>query len=143
MEGGMAETLQSFSRILGRAVTDGAHTPRYLGVVARGARRAGALGFPTLNIVLPDLHLSGVYAARVEIGGQTRDAAAFADPSRNVLEAHLLDFSENVPAGTPITIELFEKMRDSEKFNNDEALKSAIASDISDIKKYFVTHLQP
>ena len=67
--------------------------------------------------------------ARVVLDGALYKAAAFADPSRTLLEAHLLDFADDA-YGKEITVELLEKIRDAHRFENDEMLKAAIASDV-------------
>jgi riboflavin kinase / FMN adenylyltransferase len=113
---------------------------RISGVVIKGEGRAKELGAPTLNIPLTDSSLSGIYAARVEMKGKTYGAAVFADPSRGVLEAHLLDFDPQKSGdttGAEITVELLAKLRDSEMFQSDDALRAAIAKDIIAAHAFF------
>src|SRR3989344_7945332 len=105
----------------------------YTGIVIRGKGRATALGYPTVNIPLEDLSVSGIYSARVKVGDVKYEAAVFADPKRKLLEAHLLDFSGEL-YGKKISIELCEKIRDSKKFGNDEALRLAIEEDIVKVR---------
>ena len=107
----------------------------YRGVVIEGSRRARELGYPTLNIKLEDSTISGVFAARVVLDGALYKAAAFADPSRTLLEAHLLDFADDA-YGKEITVELLEKIRDAHRFENDEMLKAAIASDVAHVRDH-------
>jgi riboflavin kinase/FMN adenylyltransferase len=110
---------------------------RYEGIVQEGKRRGRALGYPTINIPLADPSLSGVYAARVTIAGEAPyPAAVFADPSRGVLEAYLLDFSDEL-YGTAVTIELHKKLRESKTFSDDETLRAAIAEDVQAVREYF------
>ena len=108
----------------------------YTGIVEQGSKRASALGYPTINISLEEVGISGVYAARVQIGGQTHVAAAFADPARKTLEAHVLDFSDNL-YGKEVVIDLCWKIRESEEFPDDDALRTAIAHDIAKVQEYF------
>ena len=111
----------------------------YKGIVQKGKRRGTALGFPTVNIALEDAEVSGVYAAKVRIGDTEYQAAAFADPGRKLLEAHLLDFLAQGGSalgrsgdlyGKSVEIELFEKIRKNTRFPDDAALRAAIAEDV-------------
>ncbi len=111
----------------------------YTGIVARGAQRGTALGFPTANIALTDASVSGIYAAKVSVDSETFHAAAFADPKRNVLEAYMLDFSGNL-YDKEITIELCEKIRESDMFADERELRAAIAKDVEDVRHYFKDH---
>ena len=120
--------------------------PVYRGIVERGAKRAEELGFPTMNIPLVDSRVSGIYAARVRVPKMTYMAAAFADPTRKLLEAHLLDFpaqggssleKSGTLYGTEITIELCKKIRDSRRFTDDKSLREAIADDVAKVREYF------
>lgn len=109
----------------------------FSGIVQRGSRRATALGYPTINLAVDNPELSGVYAARVTLpGGVVKEAAAFADPSRALLEAHVFGLSEEL-YGKEATIELHKKIREGRAFESDEALKAAIARDVADVREYF------
>jgi cytidyltransferase-like protein len=110
------------------------------GVVQKGKGYAATLGFPTINIPL-DSPMSGIFAARVILKGADRSylATVFADPARNILEAHILDFDGNL-VGKTISIELCEKLRDTKQFDDEEKLKAAIAADVEATRAYFQTH---
>ena len=109
----------------------------FTGIVERGMGRAARLGFPTVNITLADLSLSGIYAAEVRVpGGVLHDAVAFADPNRKLLEAHLLDFAEDA-YGKEVTITLKKKLRDSRMVADDAELVRMIAEDVENVKRYF------
>ncbi len=101
----------------------------YVGTVQQGARRAVALGFPTVNISLTDNLVSGIYAARLKVKPDESSymAAVYADQKRKVLEAHILDFTDDL-YGCEIEINLLHKIRDSKRFENDAALRAAISS---------------
>jgi riboflavin kinase/FMN adenylyltransferase len=117
---------------------------RYKGVVQTGQKRGQELGFPTINIPLEDKEVRGIFAAKVFIGKREYPAAVYADVSRKILEAHMLDFSD-LPAqaddlyGKEIEIELLQKIRDDEKFDDEAELKAAIASDVAKVREYFIT----
>jgi riboflavin kinase/FMN adenylyltransferase len=108
---------------------------RYRGVVQRGQGRGAELGFPTVNISLQAAGVSGIFAATVFIGDKQYPAAVYADPSRDVLEAHLLDFSDDL-YDKEVEIELLEKIRDDRKFSDEAGLKQAIAEDIAKVREY-------
>ena len=110
----------------------------YVGVVQKGGGYAGRLGFPTVNIPLEDDSISGIYVARVTVkeGEAPYMAAVYADQKRKILEAHLLDFSDDLNNMT-VTVELFEKLRESEQFADEAALKAAIADDVAKTREYF------
>ena len=110
----------------------------YTGIVQRGTRRGAALGFPTANILLGDPEPSGIYAARVSVkeGEAPYIAAVFADQKRKLLEAYIVDFSDEL-YGQRITIELHKKLRDSQMFKDDRELRTAIADDIQNVRAYF------
>jgi riboflavin kinase/FMN adenylyltransferase len=109
---------------------------RYRGVVQEGRKRGTQLGFPTINISSTDAQVSGIFAAIVLIAEQRYPAAVYADSSRHVLEAHLLDVSDDF-YGKQIEIELLEKIRDDKLFTDENELKQAIADDVAKVRKYF------
>ncbi len=108
----------------------------YTGIVREGERRGATLGYPTINIETPLRGADGVYAARVRIEGAEYQAAAFANPVRGVLEAHLLGFVGDV-YGQKATIMLKKKIRDAEEFHSDSALRAAIAEDVNAVSQFF------
>ena len=113
---------------------------RYRGIVKKGEGRGRSLGYPTVNIPLTDDSISGIYAARIKVKDDEAPyiAAAFADPARGLLEAFILDFNDDL-YGCEIEIELLHKIRDAKKFDDDAALRAAIADDIKNIRAYFKT----
>ncbi|HEV3244826.1 MAG TPA: riboflavin kinase [Candidatus Paceibacterota bacterium] len=109
---------------------------RYKGIVQKGQERGKQLGFPTVNIPLIGEQASGIFAAKVFIDDKEYFAAAYANISRRILEAHILNFSGDL-YGKEIEIELLEKIRDDEKFNDEAGLKAAIAADVAKVREYF------
>jgi FAD synthase len=108
----------------------------YSGIVQRGNRRGTELGYPTANIALAE-PLSGIYVASVRLGSEAYEAVAFADPSRKILEAHLLDFDEDI-YGREIAVILLAKLRESEHFSDDATLRAQIAKDLAAARAYFM-----
>lgn len=110
----------------------------FRGLVQKGIHRAESLGFPTVNIPLADKKISGIYAARVTVA-QDEDAymaAVYADQKRGVLEAHLLDFDDDL-YDMEIEISLLGKIREDKKFEGEAELSAAIQDDISRVREYF------
>lgn len=109
----------------------------FTGIVQRGSRRATELGYPTINLSYEDKEVSGIYVARVILEDEAPYmAAAFAEQKKGILEAHILDFADEL-YGLPVTIELYEKLRESEDYADDVKLKAAIAVDIAKVREYF------
>jgi riboflavin kinase / FMN adenylyltransferase len=109
---------------------------RFKGIVEKGRKLGTTLGYPTANIVVPNMEISGIYAARVSMQGKNFVAAAFADQQRKILEAFIFDFSDDL-YGREIEITLEKKIREAKKFETDAELKNAIARDIEEIRSYF------
>lgn len=106
------------------------------GTAQKGEGAATRLGFPTVNIPLSDDSLSGIYAARVVVDGRTFEAGAYANRERNILEAHLLDFSGDL-YGKSVSVEICEKLREGAVFESEQALQKAIAADVQSARAYF------
>jgi riboflavin kinase/FMN adenylyltransferase len=109
---------------------------RYKGIVQKGRKYGQVLGFPTANIKIDGEAVSGIFAANVFIGEKIYPAAAYADLARNMLEAHLLDFSDDL-YGKEIEIELLKKIREDEQYPDERSLKAAIAADVASVREYF------
>jgi FAD synthase len=108
----------------------------YTGVVERGEGKAAELGYPTVNIALNDASVSGIYAGQVTHGDRVYHAVVFANPDRHILEAHLLDFEDDL-YGEEVTIELMEKLRETASFESDGALQAAMEEDVQQAREYF------
>jgi riboflavin kinase/FMN adenylyltransferase len=104
------------------------------GTVVTGDSRGGTLGFPTANLdVRPELlvPLNGIYAGAVE------DRRAAVSIGRNPhyggserrVEAFLLDFSGDL-YGRRLVVELWERLRDEQAFESEEALIEEIERDV-------------
>jgi cytidyltransferase-like protein len=113
----------------------------YAGTAIQGDRYGSALGFPTANIRW-DGPESGIYAARVTVGGKTYDAALYADSRRKLLESHLLSYSGGDLYGCELSIEIIKKIREDKRFDSEIALRAAIAKDIADARDFFLRRAQ-
>ncbi len=104
------------------------------GVVVAGDQRGGTLGYPTANIAMgPDLLCPrfGIYAgaalehrAAVSIGTNPH----YGGTERRI-EPYLLDFDGDL-YGKRLVVELWERLRDEEVFESEEALVEQIARDV-------------
>ncbi len=130
-------------QLLGRPYTFSGH-------VQHGQKLGRNLGFPTLNIAIANkLHkrkpsAQGIFIAQVHgLGDNPLPAVASLgqrptvdDSGRYLLEVHIFNFEQQV-YGKLVEIELIQKIRDEEKYNNLEILKKAIAEDAVTAKNYF------
>lgn len=118
------------------------HTPKSkpfftdTGIVMGGSNIAQVLGFPTANIRLTNLELAGTYAGEVIIDSKRHKAAVYADPVRELLESHILDFEGDL-YGKKITVMLYKHVAPVEKYPNDEASRQGIAWAVEKVREYF------
>ena len=127
-----AGDVRSAQALLGRRFT-------LRGRVVRGEQRGRTLGFPTANLHQPRgllLPADGVYAVCVRLDGRTYPAVlnigvrpTFGTLRRTV-EAHLLDFDEPL-YGRWLVLELVDRLRGEQRFAGPEALRQAIAADVT------------
>jgi riboflavin kinase/FMN adenylyltransferase len=130
----LAGDVQAAARLLGRPY-------RVRGRVMRGAKRGRALGFPTINLGLPNERLlprDGIYAVWAEMGeGRFKAAAtlgvrpAFGE---RVLEAYLLDSSEEI-FGDEVEVSFVKRLRDEIAFASPADLSAQIAHDVEETKR--------
>jgi len=109
------------------------------GRVVRGEQRGRTLGFPTANLHQPRgllLPADGVYAVRARLDGRAHPAVlnigmrpTFGTLQRTV-EAHLLDFDQLL-YGRWLVLELVDRLRGEQRFAGPEALRQAIAADVT------------
>jgi riboflavin kinase/FMN adenylyltransferase len=122
-----AGELEPAARMLGRP-------PEVEGVVVSGDARGGTLGFPTANLAVP-AHLLvpayGIYAGAA--GGQRAAISIGTNPHygghERRVEAFLLDFEGDL-YGRRLVVELWQRLRDEQAFNSEEALIEQIALDV-------------
>ncbi len=104
------------------------------GIVVTGDARGGTLGFPTANLdVRPELLVpqNGIYAGAA---GESRAAVSIGtNPhyggSERRVEAFLLDFEGDL-YGRRLIVELWERLRDEQSFESEQALIDQIARDV-------------
>lgn len=118
------------------------------GIVLEGAKRGRSLGFPTANLALnPPIGgeiPEGIYAAEVEFGGKKYMAASFVGKAETFggadykLESYILDFEGDL-YGKEITVKLYEKLRDNEKFSSAEELVKQMKKDVTLTREFFLS----
>lgn len=109
-----------------------------LGHVVHGEARGRLLGYPTLNVALPDprklLPPDGVYAVRVQtpsgpFAGMLNlgSRPTFGD-AQTSLEAHLFDATGDW-YGAPVRVDFVRRLRDVRRFDGAEALVAQLRHD--------------
>ncbi|QWD63757.1 bifunctional riboflavin kinase/FAD synthetase [Polynucleobacter sp. MWH-UH2A] len=135
--------MKQAEKLLGRPYAISGH-------VIHGQKLGRKLGFPTLNLAVANhLHhrkpaTTGIFTAQVlGLGGEALPAVAslgvrptVEDEGRVLLETHIFDYQQDV-YGKIITVELLEKIRDEEKYDDLDTLTNAIAQDAKVARNYF------
>ena len=134
-----AGRLDEAATLLGRPYT-------MSGRVAHGEKLGRELGFPTANIVLRRRPpLEGIYAVTAELEETHAVLRGVASVGRRptlrkgappLLEVHLFDWQGDL-YGRHLRVTFLQKLRDEEKYDGLDALKSAIALDVAQAKDYF------
>jgi riboflavin kinase/FMN adenylyltransferase len=122
------------------------------GQVIRGDGRGRTLGFATANLLTQTeaLPKDGVYAVRVRLlqnnGGTTSAQGVMNIGTRPTfaagrsIEVHLLDFNQDLYDQT-LRVECVSRLRDEQKFENIEALRTQIGRDIEQARTIFKNSL--
>ena len=111
----------------------------FTGTVVPGRRLGREMGFPTANIALPDerklLPAPGVYAVRVEVGGETCGGMLNIGVRPTVSsdgvvtrEVHIFDFDRQI-YGSTVTVRLIARVRGEQKFADISELRSQLLHD--------------
>ena len=110
------------------------------GTVVHGTAQGQKIGFPTINVVTPGLVLDfGVYACRVTVADDIYNGAMHFGPRRvlnlmePLLEIHLLDFKGDL-YDQKVKVDIFNKVRGTEDFENMDSLKEQIKKDVEAVK---------
>jgi riboflavin kinase/FMN adenylyltransferase len=112
------------------------------GRVFEGDHRGRELGFPTANIRLHKHIPQGIYASSVSINGKVYNAATFVGSAKTfmkmqvIVESFIFDFTGDL-YGKWLSVKLFEKIRENEKFASVEELIAQMNRDVKNIKSFF------
>ncbi|MCC8121867.1 MAG: riboflavin biosynthesis protein RibF [Oscillospiraceae bacterium] len=116
------------------------------GQVRHGKKLGSRLGFPTLNLSLPEGSVAppfGVYATQVWVEGQVYPAAAnlgvrptVDDGGTVTVEGTLLNFQGNL-YGKQVRMEFLRFLRPERRFPNLEALRAQVLQDIQTTGAFF------
>ena len=127
----------SAARLLGRP-------PELDGIVVGGDQRGGTLGYPTANLAVEPALLVpayGIYAgSALTADGERRRAAISIGTNPHYggeecrIEPHLLDFEGDL-YGRRLVVELWERLRDEQVFQSEQALIDQIARDVDSTRK--------
>ena len=132
LAGGQVETA---TNLLGRAY-------EVRGVVVNGDKRGRTIGFPTANVEVPNamcLPADGVYAGKFQCDDGSVHACAinlgrrptfFEHADSSLLEAHLLDFDEDL-YGQKVSVTFERFLRSERKFDGFEAIKTQLQLDVA------------
>ncbi len=116
------------------------------GQVVHGEGIGRELGFPTVNLKVPDpdklLPGNGVYIARTVIDGREYRVMmnigvrpTVSDESGAVIEAHILGYS-GILYGRDMNVMLLDRLRDEKKFQSLDALKEQLQKDKKMVEQF-------
>lgn len=115
------------------------------GEVVHGKKIGRTIGFPTLNIKVPEnkvLPPRGVYICRVTIDDNSYFAMSnlgtkptVSEKNEDILEVHVLDYNEDT-YGKYVKVELLRHLRMEQKFGNINELSRQIEIDLSEVKRF-------
>lgn len=117
------------------------------GKIIKGRQLGRLLGAPTANLELlvNSLPMTGIFTVIATVKGATFTGAASAGYNPTVndgktasLEVHLLDFNDDI-YGEIMQVSFIRKLRNEEKFANLEELKTQIALDLEQTRKFFAS----
>ena len=108
----------------------------FSGIVIHGKQLGRTIGYPTANIALPAGTVTdGVYALRITAGNHDYLGVGTYRESISLFEAHLFDFSGDLYDQT-LTIEILGRVRDNQKFDSLDELKTQIQKDATKAKTF-------
>lgn len=113
---------------------------RFSGKVIRGDQKGRLLGFPTINLEGEFELAYGVYVSKATTSFGVFKGALHYGPkpvfndTKAVMEIHLLDFSGDL-YGETVQVEVIQKLREIEKFQDMEALKQQIGKDVTMVRE--------
>lgn len=149
----IVEDIRTSSTAVRQALSDGrlayarkllGHDYMLSGKVKHGKKLGRTINAPTANVQLPPYHyaLSGVFVVEADGSfGTRRGVASFgfnptvSDKKTQKLEVHLFDFQGDL-YGQRLNVRFLHKLRDEQKFDNIDALKTQILKDMEAAKNW-------
>lgn len=108
------------------------------GMVSKGKQLGRTIGFPTANIEIEESYklipLNGVYIAKSNLEGKTIygmmniGTRPTVDGTTQTIEIHFFDFNQDI-YNQKITLSLLKRIRDEQKFESVDALKTQLDAD--------------
>lgn len=114
----------------------------FSGKIITGAKRGKLLGFPTANILLNEKIEEGIYISEIQIDDEHFHGATFIGSAKTFgetdykAEVYILDFDDTIYEKL-VTVTLFKKIRDNEKFSGEKELITQMEKDVKEVRKYF------
>lgn len=114
---------------------------QFWGKVRKGKKRGKRLGFPTVNIKLWKKIPEGVYISKTKIKGKIHPSLTFIGRAKTFnetsyrAETYILSFNKSL-YHTWISIRLFKKIRNVQRFNSKEDLIKQIQKDINKTESF-------
>lgn len=120
------------------------------GTVVRGKGLGKQLGFPTANIEVRNLDLiipaNGVYAVEVSVLEKKYEGMlniglnpTFGD-NKKTIEVHIFDFFDEI-YNVSIKVSFLKKIRDEQKFKNEQELIKQLRKDEETVKNFFTKNI--
>ena len=134
-----AGDIKNSTKLLGRAY-------HLSGRVRHGDKRGRTIGFPTLNLRLPDFiaPAKGVYAVKIQglsddiLTGVANIGTRPTVAGKEVrLETHVFDYDDNA-YGKHVCIQLDKFLRPEQRFDSFDDLKQQILNDADNAKQYYL-----
>lgn len=125
------------------------HPYAICGSVEHGRKQGRLLGFPTINLSMPqDMQVPafGVYVSRVTFDGISHMAVTnvgtvptFCDDNSIKIESYILDYSGDL-YDKLVTVEFLDFLRPEQKFNSIDEIKAMIEKNANQTREYFANN---
>ena len=116
----------------------------FSGIVQKHLRRGTELGYPTANIEVKPETPEGIFVGFIQMDEVQYPSLIFIgkaltfDEYDKKAETFILDFTADI-YGKNLSVEVYKKLRDNQKFNTSEALVQQIKKDELQARDFFST----
>ncbi len=128
------------------------HPFRLSGLVIKGQQLGSELGYPTANLEVEEAHKllpkDGIYACKVDVGSETYGGMLYIGQiptlknKKKTIEVNIFEFDEDI-YGQRISIQVLHFLREDEKFDDLQGLKTQLAKDKVDSLDYLSGDYKP